>query len=183
MKHIDHLIFEGGYKPDTFVKSDSKNSKFCICLPFQKGMPAMAIFTILCLILSIIDAFMGETGIFSFLFIAPQIPASFLMGQYLNENTSETRNGLSTGFCLQSFASLLALVVHTTSYIKKHPDVYNAETDILSTEDAIEMQGLQDEIVRERSIAIAVYYAGFCALFVANWMLSCAATRYKKVMA
>ena len=104
-------------------------------------MPAVAGFTILCLILSIIDAFMGETGIFSLLFIAPQIPASILMGQYLKENTSETRSKLATGFCLQSFAALVALGVHTTSYIKKHPDVYNAETDILSTEDAAEMHG------------------------------------------
>ena len=110
-------------------------------------MPAVAGFTILCLILSIIDAFMGETGIFSLLFIAPQIPASILMGQYLKENTSETRSKLATGFCLQSFAALVALGVHTTSYIKKHPDVYNAETDILSTEDAAEMQEQQDAIV------------------------------------
>ena len=104
-------------------------------------MPAVAGFTILCLILSIVDSFIGETGIFSLLFIAPQIPASILMGQYLKENTSETRSKLATGFCLQSFAALVALGVHTTSYIKKHPDVYNAETDILSTEDAAEMQG------------------------------------------
>ena len=183
MKHIDHLIFEGGDQPDTFVKSDSKNSKFCICLPFSKGMPAVAGFTILCLILSIVDAFTGDCGIFSLLFIAPQIPASILMGQYLKENNPETRSKLSTGFCLQAFACLVALGVHIYSYIKKHPDVYNSEIDVLSTEDALDMQEKQDTIVNERKIAIAGYYTGFILLFVSNWMFSCAAARYKKVMA
>ena len=73
MKNID-------IKSDAYMKEDANSTKFCLCVPFSKGMPALAVFTILCLVLSLVDAFMGDAGIFSLLFIAPQIPASILMG-------------------------------------------------------------------------------------------------------
>ena len=134
------MIFEGGSSPDKFVKSESQNTKFCICLPFNKGMPLVAGFTILCFILSIVEAFRGESGIFSLLFLAPQVPATILMGLYLKDNTPESRGKLSTGFCLQAFSCLVALAVESTLYIKKHPDVYDPDTDILPTEEAEVMQ-------------------------------------------
>ena len=120
MKSID-------INPDVYVKGDANSTKFCLCVPFTKGMPALAGFTILCLVLSLVDAIMGDTGMFSLLFIAPQIPASILMGMYLKENTAETRSKLSTAFCLNSFAAAIALVVHAVSFIKHHKDVFDAD--------------------------------------------------------
>ena len=143
-------------------------------------MQALAGLTIVFLLGSIVDAFVSNVGIFSLLFIAPLIPSAALCGLFLKDNTPESRKKLSTAFCLNALACIIAFVVHAVKFLKSAQDVYDYD-EILPEDELATLEDQQEKLVETRRIVIPLIYLGFSLLFIANLMWSCAAIRYVKL--